>query len=132
MGYPMTYARVVRRNSLDGGYGRDPGRTYTGVERVQATIAGDMRRMEANQRDDLHLCHYAIEAGITPEQVKIVLDAFFAGHFLRATAAAFQEQFPDLHTPHDDYFAAAERYREDEDRIRMWAVERTATDAKEG
>jgi hypothetical protein len=40
-------------------------------------LAGDLRRLEADSRDERHLAHYARLAGVTPEQAKAVLDAFF-------------------------------------------------------
>jgi len=68
MGYPMNYRRVVERNYLHGDY--DP-ESSTGL------IAGDLRRLESDQRDSFHLDLYAKHAGITPEQAKKVLDLFF-------------------------------------------------------
>lgn len=68
MGYPMTYSRVVRRNQLIGTYD-DPG--------PLSPIRGDLRRLEADQRDEAHLNDYAEAAGITPAQVRTVLDRFF-------------------------------------------------------
>ena len=70
MGYPMTYARLVGRNSLNG-----PGYELAGD--VKSMIRGDMRRLEADSRDANHLQKYALAAGITVEQAKAVLDAFF-------------------------------------------------------
>jgi hypothetical protein len=82
MGYPMTYARLVGRNGLNGeGYNHtDP---KTGVhavgseEVVRSMVRGDMRRLEHDQRDEQHLKLYAEHAGITTEQAKLVLDLFF-------------------------------------------------------
>lgn len=108
MGYPMTYARVVRRNNLDG--------TYVYRPRGSA-VAGDMRRMESDQRDINHLRMYAIEASVTIEQAKAVLDAFFAGHFRRDTAEAFHERYgyEDI-----DSAAYSSHYTEDEARLKTW------------
>ena len=70
MGYPMTYRRVVMRNGLlEGGYANTPDQL--------SMLCGDLRRLEIDQRDELHLAYYAQRAGITPEQVKAVLDVFF-------------------------------------------------------
>ena len=66
MGYPMTYKRVVARNRLYGGY-------------EDSATAGDLRRLETDQRDDEHLRMYAALAGVTPEQVKVIFDVFFEG-----------------------------------------------------
>ncbi len=74
MGYPMTYQRVIGRNGLHGGYD-DPPRPLP----ASSAIAGDLRRLEHDQRDPLHLDLYARKVGITPEQVKCVLDLFFEG-----------------------------------------------------
>jgi hypothetical protein len=63
----MTYRRVVNRNHLDGDYDS----TEHGL------VPGDLRRLERDQRDDHHLTRYAQHAGITKEQAKAVLDAFF-------------------------------------------------------
>lgn len=68
MGYPMTYPRVVLRNGLDGDYAESRGGTL---------IAGDMRRLELDQRDERHLKQYAAVAGITDHQAYLVLTAFF-------------------------------------------------------
>jgi hypothetical protein len=73
MGYPMTYQRVIGRSHLQGDYGCPS----TALQ----LIAGDLRRLEKNQRDEAHLKQYAARAGITEEQAKEVLDAFFAGEF---------------------------------------------------
>lgn len=103
MGYPMTYQRLIDRNGLQGGYDGfgDPVSDGVGApqwsqmdhERFQgwprvphrqphhSPIAGDMRRVEADQRDAKHLDEYARLAGITPEQVSAVLTAFFEGDF---------------------------------------------------
>jgi len=70
MGYPMTYARLVRRNGLYG--------DYDGCANEHlGCIRGDMRRLELDTRDEQHLRMYADTAGITPEQVKAVFDKFF-------------------------------------------------------
>lgn len=81
MGYPMTYSRLVSRNSL-----------YPKGQFGQSAIALDLRRLEHDQRDDLHLAAYARIADITPEQAKAVLDAFFDQH----DHAAFNTALADL------------------------------------
>jgi len=74
MGYPMTYRRVVNRNRLQG--------DYDGTPDVRSIIAGDLRRLETDARDILHLTIAARVAGITIEQAKAVLDVFFEeGHW---------------------------------------------------
>lgn len=73
MGYPMTWPRLVSRNRLQGDYdGGDETRSIGG-------IAGDMRRLEKDTRDDLHLRTYSELSGATLEQVSVILDAFFNG-----------------------------------------------------
>jgi hypothetical protein len=84
MGYPMTYKRVINRNQLMGDYGHHPSGTAIEpgtVASPQMMIGGDMRRLEVDQRDERHVARYAELAGITVEQVKIVLDALFEGDF---------------------------------------------------
>lgn len=79
MGYPMTYGRVVNRNGLTGDYGHD-----VNAERdanLRRIIAGDLRRLEKDQRDPQHLARYAKYAGVTPGQARKILDAFFHGDF---------------------------------------------------
>lgn len=76
----MSYKRVITRNGLRGDYGQND--TISGhIDRNRDSrfIAGDLRRLERDQRDDLHLQFYSEQAGITKEQVKIVLDKFFEG-----------------------------------------------------
>lgn len=77
MGYPMTYRRVVRRNHLEGSYTHHGPTNPATPELERGLIAGDLRRLEADSRDDRHLKEYAASAGITPEQAKKLLDAFF-------------------------------------------------------
>lgn len=43
--------------------------------------AGDLRRLEQDQRDERHLAQYAQRTGLTPSQCLAVLDAFFDGDF---------------------------------------------------
>lgn len=69
MGYPMTYERIVKKNSLEG-IPRDD-------REISGNIMADLRRLEQDQRDDFHLDRYARLAGVTTEQVKLILDAFF-------------------------------------------------------
>lgn len=96
MGYPMDYLRVVRRNELTGNYAMPllqpdvlcafPSYHVAGCQcrawshHGKCLIAGDLRRLEHDQRDEAHLEAYTRIAGITPEQAKAVLDAFFDGH----------------------------------------------------
>lgn len=86
MGYPMTYRRVIQRGQLWGGYAaawelnQKLNRTCDeDIRKTLAWIAGDLRRLEKDQRDDVHLEIYARETGLTVEQVKAVLDLFFEG-----------------------------------------------------
>jgi hypothetical protein len=103
MGYPMTHRRIVYRNNLLGGYDgvgnpdedgigapqwtqMDPERFHGWARKnmrpeVLNRIAGDIRRLEADQRDERHIAEYAKRASVTPEQAKAVLDAFFEGDF---------------------------------------------------
>jgi len=78
MGYPMTYKRVVERNTLDGDYlpldlDRAPEDGACGL------IAGDLRRLETDQRDDKHIAAYAALSGVDVQRVKAILDLFFEG-----------------------------------------------------
>lgn len=98
MGYPMSWRRILSRHGVDGGYDGTSGVgdgvgapcwQYMEPERfrdrprdpVRAEwknyLAGDLRRLESDQRDDRHLATYAARAGITPEQARTVLDALF-------------------------------------------------------
>ena len=75
MGYPMTYTRVVLRNGLDGNYAASgPPGASTDWKRM---VAGDMRRLEQDQMDDLHIAMYAEAAGISKPKARKVLEAFF-------------------------------------------------------
>lgn len=67
----MTYQRVIGRNNLQGDYEPDGAPSFGGM------IRGDLRRLEADQRDTMHLEWYAETCGVTEEQAKAVLDAFF-------------------------------------------------------
>jgi hypothetical protein len=73
----MTYRRIVTRNGLSGDY------TYQQdqLEHLRGLIAGDLRRLETDQRDARHLSEYAVRAGVTLDQARAVLDAFFEGNF---------------------------------------------------
>ncbi len=73
MGYPMTWQRLVSRNGLHGGYTVTSELQHHGPRH----IAGDMRRLEQDSRDALHLVKYARYAGITRDEAQAVLDAFF-------------------------------------------------------
>jgi hypothetical protein len=79
VGYPMAWNRVVNRNDLAGGYDGRQGRGTRQGERASRLncIAGDLRRLEVNTRDARHLDAYARLAGVTPEQVRRIFDAFF-------------------------------------------------------
>lgn len=74
MGYPMSWRRLVSRNNLGGDYctPHDPWHL----------IAGDMRRLENDSRDNEHLHAFAVLGDCTPAQAKAVLDAFFTGEIL--------------------------------------------------
>ena len=94
MGYPMTWQRALARNALEGDYDhrvKKPANWDHWSEegqrawQTQAMIAGDLRRLEADQRDEWHLSLYAKRAGVTPEQAKAVLDAFFASDLHKET-----------------------------------------------
>ena len=84
MGYPMSWRRVCSRNHLCHDYAEQPetGRPVkygelSAVDLSRSHIAGDLRRLEKDSRDERHLAQYAALAGITVEQAKIVLDALF-------------------------------------------------------
>ena len=71
----MDYERFVERNHLTGDYD-------SGVEQGSiGGIAGDLRRLEADQVDEEHLAQYAEYARITVPQAWLVLKAFFEGRF---------------------------------------------------
>lgn len=69
MGYPMSYRRMVHRNSLVGGYDGSGGQLNQ--------IGGDLRRLEQDQLDAKHISDYATLAGISEQQAETVLRAFF-------------------------------------------------------
>lgn len=74
MGYPMTYPRVVLRNGLNGSYSgtlADEGAPW------KRMIAGDLRRLEQDATDDLHIARFAKAAGISKPKARAVLQAFF-------------------------------------------------------
>ena len=98
MGYPMSYRRIVRRHAAWGTYEKDAsGRTWDQFEALvpsemrrdwttvrtmffsQRNLAGDLRRLEDDQRDANHLSYYAMKTGLLEKEVKAVLDLFFAG-----------------------------------------------------
>jgi len=91
MGYPMTYGRMISRNGLGGGYGHNPEikptQAYPDPQSQQpenkqySLIAGDLRRLEQDQRDDQHLKEYAKRTKLTEAQVLHVLDLLFEGNF---------------------------------------------------
>lgn len=100
MGYPMTWSRVTHRNSLaEGGYdtappwkGREAETEDTRMGRYQASIRGDMRRLEADTLDERHLATYATHAGIEPEQARKVFELFFQGDVV--SVPAWEETAP--------------------------------------
>lgn len=104
MGYPMTYQRVISRNWLRGDYtDKAPYRDESGNVAARDTladfrcmVAGDLRRLERNSRDPRHLDAYARKTGLTSEQVKAVLDAFFDSDF----PCLDYERFPPRWTEH--------------------------------
>ena len=82
----MTYQRILGRNGLYGDYQRPPEYHSATSQRQnemrqKVLAAGDLRRLERDQRDENHLEKYALLAGIAIFQVKVVLDAFFEGDF---------------------------------------------------
>jgi len=78
MGYPMTYPRVVMRNGLQGDYS-DSG---PGPQFSRTLLAGDMRRLEEDQRDARHIARYAEYAGVSKPKAAKVLEAFFTDFML--------------------------------------------------
>lgn len=76
MGGCMSFQRFVHRNQLIGDYGAGYGKPNSGEWAPRALLAGDLRRIERDQRDERHLKRYAAAVGITPAQVKAVLDKF--------------------------------------------------------
>lgn len=89
MGGSMSYDRLVnRRHDLAGDYCREngPEHTFCGSpgmappeyrHAIYSLIAGDLRRLERDARDEARLTRFARQTGLTPEQVKAVLDVFF-------------------------------------------------------
>ena len=75
MGYPMTYDRVVNRGCLHGDYDSP----WDALPPSGPQIAGDLRRLEKDQRDDDHIARYAKVSGATPDQVRTILNHFFNG-----------------------------------------------------
>ena len=67
MGYPMTYPRVIGRNRLFGDYDGTP----------NGLLAGDLRRLEKDAIDSDYGHQIAAAAGVTPEDARSVLVAFF-------------------------------------------------------
>lgn len=80
MGYPMMWSRLVGRNR--------------GIDAL------DIERLERDQRDEDHLNRYAELAGITPDQVKKVLDLFFESGFGKGLYALKLPECTPL-GPHD-------------------------------
>lgn len=101
MSYPMTYQRVIHRNGLaDGDYEKPPGvwqcRVNTreiddinaSVSKVRrkrlleyensvSILAGDLRRLEQDTRDERATCAYiAHRTGVDKEEVAAVLKEF--------------------------------------------------------
>lgn len=94
MGYPMTWWRLVHRNGLEGDY--SPTNEIYPHHHGSRMIAGDMRRLEEDSRDEHHLSWVADCAGITPDQAKIVLDWFF-----RDSTKPFPEPKPEFFRQQD-------------------------------
>lgn len=105
MGYPMTWQRVLRRNNLlSGGYATAPTGWDTQVnvnstvdphaaleilqaqrlrllryEKQATLLAGDMRRLEEDARDEQAICeHIAKRTLLGAAEVAAVLKEFFA------------------------------------------------------
>ena len=98
MGYPMHWKRLVARNGLGGDYvQRDKYSPSTPL----AMIAGDMRRVEHDMQDDIFVPMFAAYAGITEEQIRKVLEAFFDIHIMTGVVPdglyfeLYQKAFPD-------------------------------------
>lgn len=70
MGYSMSWARVIRRNRLEGGYETTD---------ALSMLRGDLRRLEQDERDCVQVEARAKKLGIPPEHVKAVLDDFMFG-----------------------------------------------------
>lgn len=89
MGGSMSYDRIVhRRHDLVGDYCREIGPEHDFCHSpfqipaehrhaLYSMIAGDLRRLERDARDPAHLAYFARQTGLTPEQVKLLLDVFF-------------------------------------------------------
>jgi hypothetical protein len=73
MGWPMTWGRVIGRHHLRGGYDAVGAHQRIDVLRLM----GDLRRLERDTRDRVSLRAYAEMAGVTPEHVRTIFDAFF-------------------------------------------------------
>ena len=67
MGGCMSYQRMLHRNYLLGDYGITE----------HGNIAGDLRRMERDQRDERHVTRYATMVGITEVQVRRLMELLF-------------------------------------------------------
>ena len=70
MGYPMSYDRLLHRNSLLGDY--QPRNDNL------SCIRGDLRRLEHDQQDDRHVAAYAKLAGVSKPKARRLLALFFA------------------------------------------------------
>ena len=77
MGYPMTWARLVRRNNLVGDYTTPCPTSGHTIDSIQSAVRGDMRRLELDTCDEQHLKMYAEKSGATTEQVKKIFETFF-------------------------------------------------------
>lgn len=78
MGYPMTYPRVVMRNGLDGDYANSGVVTGNdGRDAARRMLAGDLRRLELDARDDYHVARFAKLSGVSKPKVRLILDALF-------------------------------------------------------
>lgn len=71
MGYPMSYDRVVNRNHLTDDYSTGP--------EGNRLICGDLRRLEKDTQDEIHIRSYAAAIGATEDQVRMLFTLFFAG-----------------------------------------------------
>ncbi len=80
MSYPMDYQRIINRNDLGGDYST----SNTSSAGIKPLIAGDLRRLETDQRDERHLRAYAKVTDLSVEDVRSVLNLFFLGDVLSA------------------------------------------------
>ena len=81
MGYPMNYRRVVMRNQLDGDYDTT----------AKGGIMGDLRRLEKDTLDEMHVEMYARVFGLSKKKVRKLFRVFFEGSIIQE----FQHTGPD-------------------------------------